>query len=275
METIMTEQKQVRTFDMSLEIDAPVDAVWNALTDAAELCNWFPLEARVKPGEGGSIFISWGSVCEGEAPITLWKPNQRFQWTEQFTPNGRAAPVPVTIDFTLDAAGGKTVLRLVQSGFGRGESWDGYYDSISRGWNLVIRGLRHYLHHHLGQKREVIWVRRRITQSPDDVAKLIIGPKGRVLGGTIGGLTEGDAYRLDVLGGSALDHLEGELRVNGLPRFFGATVTNLNNAYLCYQTECIGEQMEMWLLLSTYGVERTVRERIEREWTAAIDKALA
>lgn len=271
----MTEQEPDRTFDMSLEIDAPVDAVWKALTDAAELCNWFPLNARIKPGEGGSIFISWGSDCEGEAPITIWEPNRRFQWTEQHTPKGAQRPVPVTIDFTLDAAGGKTVLRLVQSGFGRGEGWNEYYDSISRGWNLVIRGLRHYLHHHRGQNRKVVWVRRSIAQSPVDAAKRIIGSEGRVFRGAIDGLTEADAYRLDVIGGNALDHLEGEVRVNGLPRLFGATVANLNNAYFSYQSERMGGLIEVWLWLSTYGVEKAVRQRIEQEWTAAIDKALA
>jgi len=271
----MTDQKRDRTFDMSLEIDAPVEVVWKALTDAAELTNWFPPDARVKPGEGGSIFLSWGPGCEGEAPITVWEPNRRFQWTEQFAPNGQAEPAPVIIDYTLEAKGGKTVLRLVQSGFGRGEGWDGYFDSISRGWNLVMRGLRHYLHHHRGQNRKVVWVRRPIAQSPDDAAKRIIGSEGRLFRGAIDGLTEGDAYRLDVIGGSALDHLDGEVRVDGLPRVFGATVTNLNNAYFSYQTERIGGPIEVWLWLSTYGVDKSVRERIEREWTKAIDKALA
>lgn len=186
----MTEQKRDRAFDMTFEIDAPAEAVWKALTDAAELCNWFPLDARVKPGEGGSIFLSWGPVCEGEAPITLWAPNKRFQWTEQFTPKDQSEPVPVTIDYTLEAKGGKTVLRLVHSGFGRGEGWDGFYDSISRGWKIALHGLRHYLHHHRGEKREVIWVRKTITLSPDDAAKRIIGPEGQVVRGAIEGLTE-------------------------------------------------------------------------------------
>ena len=45
-----------RTIEKELEIDAPIEAVWKALTDAEELTNWFPLEARVKPGVGGSIW---------------------------------------------------------------------------------------------------------------------------------------------------------------------------------------------------------------------------
>lgn len=39
----------------TVEIEAPIERVWRALTEAAELERWFPLEARVEPGEGGSI----------------------------------------------------------------------------------------------------------------------------------------------------------------------------------------------------------------------------
>ena len=52
-----------RVFDMSIDIDASADAVWSALTEARELTRWFPLEARVIPGEGGSMYWGWG---EGE-----------------------------------------------------------------------------------------------------------------------------------------------------------------------------------------------------------------
>ena len=63
-------------------VAAPPDVVWKALTDARELTQWFPLEARVTPGVGGSIWISWGEGASGEAPITAWEPGRRFEWTE-------------------------------------------------------------------------------------------------------------------------------------------------------------------------------------------------
>jgi uncharacterized protein YndB with AHSA1/START domain len=43
-----------RRFEMTIDVNAPADAVWSALTEARELTRWFPLEARVVPGEGGS-----------------------------------------------------------------------------------------------------------------------------------------------------------------------------------------------------------------------------
>ena len=45
-----------RLFEMSIDIEATPEHVWKALTDAAELTRWFPLQARVTPGTGGSMF---------------------------------------------------------------------------------------------------------------------------------------------------------------------------------------------------------------------------
>jgi hypothetical protein len=36
-------------------------------TDGEELKRWFPLDARVTPGEGGKIWVSWG---EGRYDVT-------------------------------------------------------------------------------------------------------------------------------------------------------------------------------------------------------------
>ena len=55
-----------------VEIHATPAEVWKALSDPAELTNWFPLEARVTPGARGKLFVSWGPECEGEAEIVAW-----------------------------------------------------------------------------------------------------------------------------------------------------------------------------------------------------------
>lgn len=48
-----------RTFSMSLDVSATPEDVWRALTDAGELVRWFPLQARVTPGKGGTVFWGW------------------------------------------------------------------------------------------------------------------------------------------------------------------------------------------------------------------------
>jgi uncharacterized protein YndB with AHSA1/START domain len=78
------------TIEKQIEVNAPLDAVWKALTDSAELARWFPLEAKVKPGVRGALTLSWGPECEGTARISVWEPEKNFQWQEP-APLGSAA----------------------------------------------------------------------------------------------------------------------------------------------------------------------------------------
>ncbi len=57
-----------RAIKKEVLIDVAPDVVWRALTEADELSRWFPVEARVAPGAGGSIWLSWGGGAEGNAP---------------------------------------------------------------------------------------------------------------------------------------------------------------------------------------------------------------
>jgi uncharacterized protein YndB with AHSA1/START domain len=70
----MTEDRtkgRTRQIEKKIQINVPVEAVWKALTDAQELMRWFPLDAKVEPGKGGSIWISWGPPYEGGCKIEI------------------------------------------------------------------------------------------------------------------------------------------------------------------------------------------------------------
>ena len=49
-----------RVITKEIVIDAPIEAVWKALTDAEELCNWFPLQADLS---GSAIYHISLSRC--------------------------------------------------------------------------------------------------------------------------------------------------------------------------------------------------------------------
>lgn len=190
-----------KVFTESIHLDAAAADVWKAVTDGAELARWFPLAARVTPpkpdGSGGSVFLSWGPMCEGEAPLTLWEPPTRAAWTES-----HAEGVRITVMFELaPAAGGRgTVLRVTQSGFGRGAAWDDMYDSISNGWKFELRSLRHYLSRHAGRDRDAAWVPSPSPLAIDACWRALVGgvggagKPGLLKAGRLGGYSEGDAY---------------------------------------------------------------------------------
>lgn len=178
IEQARTEKR--RAFDMALDIEASPDEVWRALTEAEELVRWFPLEAHVTPGPGGRMVWSWGGEAFAwETRIDGWEPGRLLRLVQDdYQPSDEAEPARIAIEFTLESRGGKTRLRLVHSGFGRGAAWDNELDSISEGWPGELGSLRLYLERHRGRDRQVglAWLS---TARPRDAAwETLIGPGG-------------------------------------------------------------------------------------------------
>ena len=168
-----------------IEITASPERVWKALTDAAELVRWFPLEARVEPGEGGSIFLSWKNEFAAESKIVAWEPVKRLAISWGW--GADAETQPQVTEYRLEAAdGGRTVVKVVTSGFPDDPSWDAYVDGTNRGWLFELQSLKQYLERHEGQEREVIYLRRRTSISAAEVWERMFGEVG--LGGLPGGV---------------------------------------------------------------------------------------
>ena len=56
--------KSVRAHETRIEIDAPIEEVWKALTDATEIARWFAPKMSVEPGVGGTVIADWGPGIE-------------------------------------------------------------------------------------------------------------------------------------------------------------------------------------------------------------------
>lgn len=178
------EPRPGRTAEGRVDLDAPADRVWRALTEARELERWFPLEARVEPGVGGSLWMSWRNEYEWASEIRAWEPGRhlRISWGG---PEEAGEPAQVT-DYFLEGAGGRTVLRVVTSGFPEDASWDDWVEATRKGWIFELESLRHYLERHAGRDRRVIYLRRRVEIGPDAAWSRLFGPDGlgdRPLGG--------------------------------------------------------------------------------------------
>jgi uncharacterized protein YndB with AHSA1/START domain len=140
-----------RQVEQEVRVDASPQDVWRALTEGDALSQWFPVEARVEPGLGGSIWLSWGGGTEGTAAITGWDPPRHFQWTEA------RGPIKIAVDFHVEAdAGGLARVRVVQSGFGDGPEWDDEFHMVEGGWAYFLSHLQWYLGRHRGARRDLI-----------------------------------------------------------------------------------------------------------------------
>ena len=261
--------KQIKRIKKEIEIAASPAAVWKALTDGEELSRWFPLSARVKPGPGGSIFVSWGPDCEGESPIVAWEPQQLLR-TEQ--PGGVPGTEGVTVEWRLDQRGGITVVRLVQSGFTTGGEWaDEYFASTDYGWGFMLLNLRHYLERHAGTPRRVAWPRQKVAFSRDEAYRRLAAPGGLFREGA-GGLTAGAEYVLEAATG---ENFEGRVEFVRQPRGFCISVRHLNDALFWLTIEGIAGQHEAQIWLSTYNLPQAKVEAFDRQWAGELARVLA
>jgi uncharacterized protein YndB with AHSA1/START domain len=144
----MADEIKVET---EITLDADEATVWRALTEGEELKRWFTLDARVTPGAGGAVWLSFGEGMDWETPIELWEPNKHLRTAEP-------APSKAAVDYYIESKGGETVLRIVQSGFGD-DAWEDELDTLKGGWGAFLATLRNYLERHRGEPRAVAYFR--------------------------------------------------------------------------------------------------------------------
>ncbi len=250
---------QSKSHESTITLKATVDDVWRALTDAEELMRWFPLDARVNPGPGGKIWISWGAPWEGEGTIAVWEPSRRLKV--------EGGLVGLTVDYIIEGKGGETVLRVVTSGFEKIANWEDEWDGTKRGWRFELDSLRHYLQHHRGVRRRVAWVTTSVAVSTGVAWAAVLGKGGLVGEGSLDGLTAGDRYRLVAATG---DTLEGVVHINEPPRDFSGTVASLGNGLVRFTVDHTG--LQVWL--AAWGHSESEIRKLEARWAGKLAELL-
>jgi uncharacterized protein YndB with AHSA1/START domain len=236
-----------------VEIEASPEAVWEALTTKEGLESWFPLEAAVEPGVGGSITLSWGPGVEGTAPIGTWEEGRRLVWIEGGSDD--PAAVPVAVDFQIEGRSGKTVVRLVHSGFQATDDWGEFADHLDSGWRYFLFNLKHYLEHHAGQTRRMVWRRVPVTIDRDLFWQRLRSKDGLVRSNgpdvppTSVELWTGEPARLVQVTPSI--HL-------------AAAVPDWNDGLLFVELEPGRERFHIGVWLSLYGVPEATRKALDQ-----------
>lgn len=229
---------QSRSIELSVQVNASAEAVWKALTDAEELSRWFPPEARVRPGVGGSIWLSWGGGVEGEAAIEVWEPNRHLRAGE---------PSGIVVDYFIEKAGSATVLRVVHSGFGADAAWDDAYEGAKLGWSYFLFNLRFYLERHAGEPRRMISVRQPMSVTREEAWRVLQGADGLALQPPDAAVDQ--SYSIN-LGGR---RWSGKVVLLNPARGFAGTIAELNDGLIFIELEPGGESWNCGVWLSVYG----------------------
>lgn len=238
-----------RSAEGSVELDAPPERVWRALTEARELERWFPLEADVEPGEGGSIFMSWKNEYAGASEILAWEPPRLLRtawgWHEE---EGEAQ----VTEYRLEGGEGRTFLRVVTSGFPTDAAWDEWVEGTRLGWLYELFSLKHYLERHDGEDRGVVYLRRRVSLERSDVWDRLFAD---------------DALGARPLGGRIVD-VEAPVQ-------YVAIVEDPPGSLLRVSTEPCApgiEGKDVTLFLSAWGEARGRLSALEREWSRLLER---
>jgi uncharacterized protein YndB with AHSA1/START domain len=257
-----------RVLDLTIDIDATLEDVWQALTTGEGIARWFAPYAAVTPGEGGSVSIGWDPKEMWDMPITVWQPLRRMQTASEM-PSKDGRMVRLAVDYYLEAHGGRVRVRLVHSGFDDSGSWDGYIDGLDAGWTFFLFNLKHALERHRGVGRQQLSARFRTT-ARDGEDHPVFGAHGLRVQPPAGRLRPGDACRLS-LGGVEVD---ATVVVQRTPRAIAFLVPVWNDALLFIEREGLKETHHVGVWLSLYGVPETTAAPLRRG-LADVESALA
>jgi uncharacterized protein YndB with AHSA1/START domain len=136
-----------RTIDLSIEVPGTPHEVWRAIATGPGISSWY-VPHRVEEHAGGAVVASFGPGPELQvhARVAAWDPPHRVVFDKGEDAGGLA------FEWLVEARdGGSCVVRLVNSGFGDGGTWDDQYDALQEGWTLFLVNLRLHLQHFRGR----------------------------------------------------------------------------------------------------------------------------
>ena len=132
-------------------IDAPVERVWSALTEAEHIRHWFAFDgAEIDLRPGGALVMRWQEHGTYQARIERVEPPYRFAWRwPRLAEETPGAGNSTLVEFTLTPEGSGTRLRVVESGFRELDLPEAeqatWAEENAGGWSGGLTTLKEYL----------------------------------------------------------------------------------------------------------------------------------
>jgi uncharacterized protein YndB with AHSA1/START domain len=135
------------TIERETLIAAPVERVWDLVTQAEHLGRWFgDAGAEIDLRPGGALTMTWEQYGTAHGRVEHVEPPHRFayRWLATQTPDGAEVNEgnSTLVEFTLTSQEGGTRLRVVESGFATLDRSDAertvHYDSHAGGWPIEL-----------------------------------------------------------------------------------------------------------------------------------------
>jgi uncharacterized protein YndB with AHSA1/START domain len=137
-----------RWLEFEVGVDGTPEEVWQAIATGPGISSWY-VPHEIEPRTGGATTSSFGPEPEMQIPgvVAAFEPPNRVCFT------GVEAHGTLAFEWLVEARdGGSCVVRLVNTGFGEGDDWDGQYDGMADGWLLFLYNLQLHLRHFRGRR---------------------------------------------------------------------------------------------------------------------------
>jgi uncharacterized protein YndB with AHSA1/START domain len=133
--------------ERTVELTHPPATVWAALTTSEGLSAWFGDRATIDLRPGGAAQMTFKSGTTVEMRVERVEEPAVFGFTWRLPDLPEDDPRRTYVEFALEAVGGGTRLRVVESGFAQlpDASRRKTYDSHAEGWMSELGELSGYL----------------------------------------------------------------------------------------------------------------------------------
>lgn len=125
--------------ERELHVRAPVERVWQVITEPEYVARWFGTKAEIDLRPGGAAVFGWDEYGDGAALVERVEPPHvfAFRWMREHGVPFDPAGGWTRVEFTLSPDGAGTRLRLVESGF----TDAGHVAENSGGWDAELADL--------------------------------------------------------------------------------------------------------------------------------------
>ena len=133
--------------ERSMELDHPPAKVWAAITTPEGLSAWFGDKATIDLRPGGAAEMTFRSGLTVDMRVERVEEPTVFGFTWRLPDLPEDDPRRTYVEFTLQADGAGTRLRVVETGFAQlpDDSRRNTYDSHAEGWARELGELAGYL----------------------------------------------------------------------------------------------------------------------------------
>lgn len=172
--------EQLRAIELEVVVPGTPEQVWQAIATGPGISSWYVPHA-IEAREGGAMTASFGPGPEMQVTgrVAAWEPPHRVLF------DGGEGTGGLAFEWLIEARdGGSCVVRLVNTGFGEGDSWDEQFDGMSEGWKMFLINLRLHLEHFAGKQATAMLPTAMWAGPRSETWATLTTELGRSVGGT-------------------------------------------------------------------------------------------